>query len=65
MIYNGWNYSQFAETLCNCKEPYTPKHYWSASRHGVTMNSNSEEGIKRMIDVKNYLMTQWRKNGWG
>ena len=63
--YYGWNYTECKEILWNGPALYIPKRYWSASRHGVTMNSDSEEGIKRMIDVKNYQMMQWRKNGWG
>jgi hypothetical protein len=63
--YCGWNYSQVKETLWNCRVPYKAKMYWVANRHGVTMNSDSEEGIKRMIDVKNHEMRHWQKNGWG
>ena len=63
--YCGWNYSQVKEILWNSPVPYKAKMYWVANRHGVTMNSDSEEGIKRMIDVKNHEMRQWRKNGWG
>jgi hypothetical protein len=63
--YNGWNYSKVEEILWKCKGSYTPKFYWVASRHGVSMNSDSEEGIKRMIDIKNYEMRRGLNNGMG
>ena len=30
----------------------TPVYYYIASLHGVSMNTNSLEGIKRMVDIK-------------
>jgi len=35
----------------------TPTYYYIASRHGVSMNTNSLGGIKRMVDIKHWQMT--------
>jgi hypothetical protein len=35
-----------------------PTYYYIASRHGVSLNTNSLEGIKRMVDINNGMTTQ-------
>jgi hypothetical protein len=42
----------------------TPTYYYIASRYGVSLNTNSLEGIKRMVDINNGITTQ-KKCSWG
>ena len=51
--YKGWSISY-----------HTFGASWRAVRHGVSMCTNSEAGIKNMVDLKNAEMKQWREKGW-
>jgi len=43
MIYRGWDYE---------RKDFHGRECWVATRHGVSMNANSIDGILSMIDQK-------------
>jgi len=65
--YAGWEIHEFSfsnrrlelhEREIGNPKMFTPIPHFSARRHGVSMNTNSLEGIKRMIDQKNLLTSK-------
>lgn len=66
-LYGGWKIYHFrCPTVANPRQGQTFEcvDNYVARRCGVTMNTNSLEGIKKMVDYKNYCMMQWRKQGF-
>ncbi len=57
--YRGWNIKEFG--LCPLPHPSKPVPHFSAIQRGVSMNTNSLDGIKRMIDTKIWLREQEKK----
>ena len=68
--YAGWDiHHRKAATICimslkGFSKPFREHELFSATRAGVSMNTNSFEGIKKMIDQKNFQMREWRKIGF-
>lgn len=58
--YNGWTYD------FDPGRPVTGQ--WRATRYGVGLCTNSEDALKRMIDVKNserlHPVTKFAANTW-
>ena len=57
VTYHGWEiFEMKIPTIANPREGQTlePVNNFIASRHGVNMNTNTLDGIKRMVDQRNY-----------
>jgi hypothetical protein len=61
--YRGWAIRKVSDYYYG-PGSVTPTYYYIASRHGVSMNTNSLEGIKRMVDTRYWLMATQKKCSW-